>query len=44
MNIKILSDSTCDLSPAQLAALDISLVRRHLHPCGRRRRALLHRR
>ena len=26
MNIKILSDSTCDLSPAQLAALDISLV------------------
>ena len=26
MNIKILSDSTCDLSPAQLAALDITLV------------------
>ena len=27
MNIKITSDSTCDLSPAQLAELDITLAR-----------------
>ena len=26
MNIKIISDSTCDLSPAQIASLDITLA------------------